>query len=196
MGQQEEVDRITKIFDTRIYWITGITIVLIIIIICIILCIIYPKQVTTTDDMMNDEDDIYDEENPAPTPRLSNSDVSYSEIECSITPVIFRTVSETVSSQNIFSSEEMFDYPSIEENTNSLQSAEDKVSNKIVTQQEIDTDSLFLSEEIFNTDTNENTDSIKSVEKTVTTKEATITITKKEKKTPPQKKKKKKKKKK
>merc|ERR1711925_61581 len=121
--------------------------------------------------MGNDEDDIYDEENPTPTPQLSNSDVSDSETECPITPVIFRTVSETVSSQNIFSSEEI---------TNSLQSAEEKVSNEIVTQQEIDTDSLFLSEEIFNTDTNENTDSIKSVEKTVTAEEATITITKKE----------------
>merc|ERR1712034_212760 len=133
--------------------------------------------------MVNDENNVYDVENPAPTPRLSNSEVSDSETECLITPVIFRTVSETVSSQNLFSSEEMFDHPPTDENTNSLQSEEDKeVSNEIVTQQETDTDSLFLSEEIFNTDTNENTDSIKSVEKTVTAEEATKTIPKKKKK--------------
>merc|ERR1711925_21622 len=135
--------------------------------------------------MVNDENNVYDVENPSPTPRLSNSEVSDSATECLITPVIFRTVSETVSSQNLFSSEEMFDHPPTDENTNSLQSEEEdkEVSNEIVTQQETDTDSLFLSEEIFNTDTNENTDSIKSaeetsVEKTITEEESTINITK------------------
>jgi hypothetical protein len=124
--------------------------------------------------MAIDEYDIYDEENPAPRLRVSSN----SE-ENPISSVISATGSTTASALHRLSSEENID----DENTDSVQPEKD-VSNEIVTQQETDTDSLFVSEEIFNTDTNESIDSLKSaeetsVEKIVTEEEDQTQITKK-----------------